>query len=161
MKAIFSNEVLDVKDYVEKIIGNRPCYTTLEEMERDFEENDVCLWNYPICEVEHIIQNELKVCLVRFTTLYGGYEYRWCEMENFQEEDLLLELNKMFDIKVENDVAYLTEDNTIIANNQKELIEWYIKAYEYKYSLTFEDETETRKHYIKIINELKELLNGK
>ena len=74
---------------------------------------------------------------------------------------LLLELNKMFDIKVENDIAYLTEDNTIIANNQKELIEWYIECYEYKYSLTFEDETETREHYIKIINELKELLNGK
>lgn len=73
--------------------------------------------------------------------------------------DLLLELNEMFDIKVENDIAYLAEDNTIIANNQKELIEWYIECYEYKLSLTFEDETETREYYIKIINELKELLN--
>lgn len=73
--------------------------------------------------------------------------------------DLLLKLNKDFDIKVENDIAYLAEDNTIIANNQKELIEWYIEAFEYKYSLTFEGETKTREHYINIINKLKELLN--
>ena len=40
--------------------------------------------------------------------------------------DLLLELNKVFNIKVKNDVAYFAEDNTIIiANNQRELIEWY------------------------------------
>ena len=76
--------------------------------------------------------------------------------------DLLLELNKMFNIEVENDVAYFAEDNTIIiANNQKELIEWYIECYENKYNLTFEGETETREYYTKIINELKELLNGK
>ena len=72
--------------------------------------------------------------------------------------DLLSKLNKEWDIKVENDIAYLMEDNTIIAHNQKELIEWYIEAFDYKHSLTFEDETETRKHYINIINELKELL---
>ena len=84
-KAVFSNEVLDVQDYVEEVTGSRPDYTSLEEMEEDFENNDICLWNYPINEVEHIIENELKVCLVRFKTLYGGYEYRWCELENLHQ----------------------------------------------------------------------------
>ena len=81
MKAKFNNEVWDVQDYVEEITGNRPCYTTLNEMEEDFENNDICLWNYPICEVDVIIEGELNVCLVRFEKLYGGYEYRWCELE--------------------------------------------------------------------------------
>ena len=81
MKADFDNIVWDVQDYVELITGSKPCYTSLEEMEKDFKEKNICLWNYPICEVEHIIQNELKVCLVRFEELHGGYEYRWCEME--------------------------------------------------------------------------------
>lgn len=80
MKANFSNEVWDVQDYVEEITGSKPHYTSLNDMEKDFEEKDICLWNYPICEVEHIIQNKLKVCLVKFETLYGGYEYRWCEL---------------------------------------------------------------------------------
>ena len=81
MKASFDNEVWDVQDYVEEVAGGRPCYTSLDEMETDFAEKDICLWSYPICEVEHIIENELKVCLVRFETMYGGYEYRWCELK--------------------------------------------------------------------------------
>jgi hypothetical protein len=81
MKARFSNEVWDVKDYVEEVTGSRPCYTTISAMEKYFEDNEICLWNYPINEVEHIIENGLSVCLVRFENLYGGYEYRWCELE--------------------------------------------------------------------------------
>lgn len=80
MKASFDNEVWDVQDYVEEVLGIRPYYTSLNKMEKDFEENDICLWNYPICEVEHIIENKSKVCLVRFKTIHGGYEYRWCEL---------------------------------------------------------------------------------
>ena len=80
MKANFDNEVWDVKDYVEEVTGCRPAYTSLDEMEKDFENNDICLWNYPINEVEHIIENSLNVCIVRFEDLYGGYEHRWCEL---------------------------------------------------------------------------------
>ena len=79
MKAYFSNTVYDVQDYVQEVTGNRPSYTTLLEMEEEFEEKDLCLWNYPINEVEHIIENELNVCLVRFKAI-NGYEYRWCEI---------------------------------------------------------------------------------
>ena len=81
MKAYFDNAVWDVQDYVEEVTGNRPYYTSLDEMEKDFQERDICLWNYPIDEIEHIIENELNVCLVRFEELYGGYEYRWCELK--------------------------------------------------------------------------------
>ena len=66
---------------MEIITGDRPDYTTLDEMEKDFEEKDICLWNYPICEADFIVEEGFNVCLVRFTTLYGGYEYRWCELE--------------------------------------------------------------------------------
>lgn len=81
VKASFSNEVLDVQDYVEIITGDRPDYTTLDEMEKDFEEKEICLWNYPICEADFIVEEGFNVSLVRFTKLDGGYEYRWCEME--------------------------------------------------------------------------------
>ena len=81
-KTYFSNDVWDVQDYVEEVTGDRPCYTSLDEMGKDFYEKDICLWNYPICEVEHIIENRLKVCLVRFQEMSGGYEYRWCELKD-------------------------------------------------------------------------------
>lgn len=87
-KAKFEDEVLDVQDYVENVTGERPCYTTLEEMEEDFEEKEICLWNYPISEADYIVEEGLKVCLVRFEALYGDYEYRWCELpEQFYDDE--------------------------------------------------------------------------
>lgn len=97
MKAKFSNEVLDIQEYLELIVNQMeenygeidlPSYSeieTLEEFENFLQElyetNDISIWNYPINEVKHIIENELSVVLVRFEELYGGYEYRWCEIE--------------------------------------------------------------------------------
>lgn len=72
-----------------------------------------------------------------------------------KKDDLLLKLNEEYNIKVENGIAYFIEDNTIIAHNQKELIEFYIENFEYKYALTFEEELETREHYANIINKLR------
>lgn len=81
MKAYFDSEVWEVADYVEHITDDRPCYNDLKSMEADFQTKGLDLWNYPLNEIEHIIENELKVCLVRFENMYGGYEYRWCEFE--------------------------------------------------------------------------------
>lgn len=77
---MFDSKVWDVCDYVEEITSIRPCYETLEEMEEDFNNKNIDLWNYPLNEVEHIIENGLNVCLVRFSDDYGGYVYRWCEL---------------------------------------------------------------------------------
>lgn len=38
------------------------------------------LWDYPITEIDHILENDIDVVLVRFPELYGGYEYRFCEI---------------------------------------------------------------------------------
>jgi hypothetical protein len=80
MKAYFDNVVWDAQDYVEEVTGDRPCWASLPEMEAYFERNEINLWNYPLDEVEHIMENGLRVCLVRFADNYGGFEYRWCEL---------------------------------------------------------------------------------
>jgi hypothetical protein len=103
-KAKFENEVLDVQDYLELITNNLeeiygvielPSYSeieTLEELENFLQElyeiNDISIWNYPINEVDVIIENEISVVLVRFKDLCGGYEYRWCELpEQFYDDE--------------------------------------------------------------------------
>ena len=43
---------------------------------KGIEENEICLWNYPLTEIDHIIENNIDVVLVRFTDDYDGYEYR-------------------------------------------------------------------------------------
>lgn len=75
-----------------------------------------------------------------------------------EENNLLTKLNKEYNIKVENGVAYFIEDNYIIAHNQKELVEFYIESFEYKYHQTFEGEIQTREYYSNIINELTKLI---
>ena len=97
MKSNFSNEVLDIQEYLELITNEwgkkygdieLPNYSeieTLEEFEEFLQElyeiNNISIWNFPINEVKHIIENELTVVLVRFQDIYGGYEYRWCEIK--------------------------------------------------------------------------------
>ena len=40
------------------------------------------LWDYPITEIDHILENDIDVVLVRFPELCDeyGYEYRFCEI---------------------------------------------------------------------------------
>lgn len=77
MSCIIENTCLDSTEYVELVTGCEPVdeisLEELEEMELDF-------WNYPLTEIEHIIENNLNVVLVRFPEMYGGYEYRFCEV---------------------------------------------------------------------------------
>jgi hypothetical protein len=77
-----------VADYIEMVTGGRPAYNlSLDKMEKLFERKEICLWNYPLTEIEHIIENDMKVVLVRFPDEYGGYEYRFCEMNNDYYDD--------------------------------------------------------------------------
>ena len=74
-------EVWDCGDYVEYITGDFPCYKDLESMEKAFAEEGIELWNYPLEEISHAMENNEHLCLVRFTNEYGGYDYRWCEIK--------------------------------------------------------------------------------
>lgn len=79
---IASNRCLDSDEYVELITDYRPAYKpTLEELEK----MQLDKWNYPLMEIEHIAENEIPVVLVRFPEMYGGYEYRFCEIEENME----------------------------------------------------------------------------
>ena len=83
LSCIKDNTCWDSAEYVEEVTGYRPpANITLKELEDLFKEEEVCLWNYPLTEIEHIIENELEVVLVRFPEYTGGYEYRFCEISN-------------------------------------------------------------------------------
>lgn len=69
------NICLDSADYLELIGFNRND-VTLEELHQ----MELDLWDYPITEIEHIVENCIPVVLVRFPEMYGGYDYRFCEV---------------------------------------------------------------------------------
>ena len=84
-KTIIENYVLDIADYCEEIGLSRNDYT-LNEFEKILQDLNCNLWNYPINEIEYLIKNNnKKIVLVRFPEIYGGYEYRWCELDNIYE----------------------------------------------------------------------------
>lgn len=75
---IKNNECIDSDEYVALITGKfpdkEPTLKELEEMELD-------KWNYPLTEIDHIMENEIPVILVRFPSPDGGYDYRFCEVD--------------------------------------------------------------------------------
>ena len=72
---IVGNECYDSDRYVELVTGQRPAgmvpLAQLEEMK-------LREWNYPLTDIGEIIENGLKVVLVRFPS-GRDYEYRLCE----------------------------------------------------------------------------------
>lgn len=84
MNNIISDSCYDSIDYIEIITGERP---TKDISLAELEEMELGLWNYPLKEIDHIIENDLKVILVRFPKAYGDYEYRFCECETERAVD--------------------------------------------------------------------------
>jgi hypothetical protein len=79
MSCIKDDDCFDSADYVEFVAGCRPTENvTLEQLEK----MKLDVWNYPLTEIEHIIENHIPVVLVRFPETYGGYIYRFCELKN-------------------------------------------------------------------------------
>ena len=73
--------MFDVNDFLEEyydISGKE--MMTLNEFETLKEENGIEEWDYPLEEYEHLADNGIKAVPVRFTELYGGYDYRFCEI---------------------------------------------------------------------------------
>lgn len=89
MSYIKDDNCWDSGKYVEEITGNSSENITLEEWENmknpnyaiagmpEYYSSDY--WNYPLTEIEGIIEGEHEVVLVRFPT-DDGYEYRFCEI---------------------------------------------------------------------------------
>lgn len=68
-------KILDVNEYL-KLLGYNEKIITLKELE----EMELDVWNYPLDELDHIVENDLRVILVRFPKDKEKYEYRWCEI---------------------------------------------------------------------------------
>lgn len=75
---IKNNECIDSDEYVALITGKFP---DKEPTLKEIEEMELDKWNYPLTEIDHIMENEIPVILVRFPSPDGGYDYRFCEVE--------------------------------------------------------------------------------
>lgn len=70
---IKSDKCYSSKEYIGMITGSEPKRNpTLSQIEN----LQLNYWNYPINEIEHIIDNNLSVVLVKFP----GNIYRFCEI---------------------------------------------------------------------------------
>lgn len=91
-----SEKLYSPQNYLESVTGN--CYIINGEddvkfINRVLYENDLdILWNYPLSEIDHIVENGLNVVLVdcmvaNEETDEFEHEYRWFEVpEWFKEE---------------------------------------------------------------------------
>lgn len=82
-----SNELFSAQSYLEMVTGY--CYIVngdndiifIEDMLNENGLNH--LWNYPLEEIDHIVENNLNVVLVDCCVFVGGvltHEYRWFEV---------------------------------------------------------------------------------
>lgn len=91
-----SEKIYSPQQYLEAITDK--CYITREDDDIKFIEdvldlNGYGFWNYPLSEIDHIVENEVDVVLVD-CMVWNEYlrefrhEYRWFEVpEDFEEED--------------------------------------------------------------------------
>lgn len=90
-----SERIYSPQEYVEAVTGHYFCFPkedTVQEIQDKLDRYCVdSLWNYPMTEIDHIVESNLRVVLVDVSGFYGGNEivpqYRWFEVpEDFREE---------------------------------------------------------------------------
>ena len=92
-----SEQVYSPQGYLEAVTGKY--YVAREDDDIKFIEDRLALdglelWNYPLSEIDHIVENDLDVVLVECMVCNDGtrefeYKYRWFEVpENFEEEEI-------------------------------------------------------------------------
>lgn len=92
-----SEKIYSPQNYLMAVTGQ--CYIIRGEDDIGFiqsvlYENDLELWDYPMSEIDHIVENELDVVLVdcmvvNEETDQFEHQYRWFEVpEDFKEEVL-------------------------------------------------------------------------
>ena len=92
-----SEQIYSYQSYLEAVTGN--CYITRGEDDLEFireilaENNLAALWDFPLSEIDHIVDNELDVVLVDCLVVNPETDmfehiYRWFEVpEDFKEEE--------------------------------------------------------------------------
>lgn len=94
-KYVKSSTIYSPQAFVEAVTGHCFCFKH-EDTVREIEEvlKRFCsqtLWNYPLTEIDHIVENDLKVVLVDVSGFYGDMEmvqkFRWFEVPDDFEED--------------------------------------------------------------------------
>lgn len=91
-----SEKIYSPQSYLEAVTGK--CYiirgvNDIETIEIILEDYDLELWNYPLSEIDHIVENRLDVVLVDCMVVNEEtdefeHEYRWFEVpEDFKEEE--------------------------------------------------------------------------
>ena len=85
-----SNTLFNPQSYLELVTGN--CYflksDVMRFIEKVLEANDLCLWNYPLSEIDHIVENDIDVVLVDCSHYEGDMwitELRWFEVPSYIE----------------------------------------------------------------------------
>ena len=93
-----SNEIYSPENYVCAVTGTYYFFKhkkhpaeEIQELLKNDKWDDYELWDYPLTEIEHIVENELNVVLVDCSHYEGDRyvtEYRWFEVpEDFADED--------------------------------------------------------------------------
>lgn len=86
--SVLSKEVYSPQHYVEAVTGNyyifRNDATILDDIQNLLRMNGFeNLWNYPLTEIEHIVENKINVVLVDVSDFENDVwttEYRWFEV---------------------------------------------------------------------------------
>ena len=78
-----SEKIYSVQEFCVEFLGNCPIIKGYKDEYRDLIDDD--LWDYPLSEIDHIVENELDVVLVDTsyvddTTYELVNEYRWVEI---------------------------------------------------------------------------------
>lgn len=91
-----SEKIYSPQDYLGVVTGNYYIIRgddDIEEISKILNILEYSLWNYPLSEIDHIVENELDVVLVDcmvWNKQNGEYEhvYRWFEVpEDFKEQE--------------------------------------------------------------------------
>lgn len=90
-----SEQIYSPQNYLVAVTGD--CYVVrgdndIEEIEIILDDYGYCLWNYPLSEIDHIVENNLNVVLVDcmvYDNETNEYKhvYRWFEVPEDFEED--------------------------------------------------------------------------
>ena len=73
---IMSDKIYTPSQYGKLVGISIPSSVSLEKF--DEITSEYCLWNYPLCEYSHIVENDLKVVVVKFDC----DNYRFVEIKN-------------------------------------------------------------------------------
>lgn len=92
-----SKQLYSPGNYLDAVTGNYYIIrgdNDIETISKILEELDYSLWNYPLSEIDHIVENELNVVLVDCMVYNEDkkefeHVYRWFEVpEDFKDEEV-------------------------------------------------------------------------